>query len=102
MLKAPPVDEQQLQFQAFLGTAPGTAPQLTGLPPSLRALLPSAHAYDISFWDVASIIGSLVGLDSIQVIWDQMANLATGRSLILWCSRSLYWMYLPSSRPPQP
>ena len=79
MLKAPPVDEQQLQFQAFLGTAPGTAPQLTGLPPSLRALLPSAHAYDISFWDVASIIGSLVGLDSIQVIWDQMANLATGR-----------------------
>ncbi|AHI33131.1 hypothetical protein AU15_09780 [Marinobacter salarius] len=45
----------------------------------MRALLPSAHAYDISFWDVASIIGSLVGLDSIQVIWDQMANLATGR-----------------------
>lgn len=45
------------------------------------SLIPKAYAYEISFWDVASIISSLVGLDSIEVIWDQMGNMIAGRDV---------------------
>lgn len=53
-------------------------------PPSMlqsEALFPQAHAYDISFWDVAGIVGSLIGLDSIEVIWNQLGNMIAGRNV---------------------
>ena len=44
-------------------------------------LFPNAYAYDISFWDIASIVGTLIGLDSLGVIWDQVGNMLAGREV---------------------
>jgi hypothetical protein len=53
----------------------------TALAYTVDSLFPKAYAYDIGFWDVASIIGSLIGLDSLQVIWDQIGNMVAGRDV---------------------
>lgn len=45
------------------------------------ALFPAAQAYDIGFWDVVSIVKSLIGLDSLEVIWEQVGNMFSGREV---------------------
>lgn len=45
------------------------------------AVFPKAHAYDVDFMDIMSIAGSLIGLDSLQVIWDQMGNMIAGQDM---------------------
>jgi len=44
-------------------------------------LFPQAYAYEIGFFDVLSIVGSLIGLDSLQVIWNQVGNMFAGRDV---------------------
>ena len=73
---APAIDEAQ-----FASTYAGQSASQTALLYAVDTLFPRAYAYDIGFWDVASIIGSLIGLDSLQVIWDQIGNMAMGRDV---------------------
>ncbi|WP_415893760.1 hypothetical protein ACMXYN_04970 [Neptuniibacter sp. PT8_73] len=53
----------------------------SGLHQTGNFFINSAYAYDIGFWDVVEIVGSLVGLDSVGVIWDQLGNMVAGRDV---------------------
>jgi len=44
-------------------------------------LFPQAHAYSIDFWDAINVVSSLIGLDSLGVIWDQVGNMLAGRDV---------------------
>jgi hypothetical protein len=46
-----------------------------------EALFPKAHAYNIEFMDVVGIAASLIGLDSLQVIWNQIGNMLSGKEV---------------------
>jgi len=46
-----------------------------------EALFPKAHAYNVSFMDVVGIAASLIGLDSLQVIWNQIGNMLSGKEV---------------------
>ena len=46
-----------------------------------EALFPKAHAYNVSFMDVVGIAASLIGLDSLQVIWNQVGNMLSGKEV---------------------
>ena len=44
-------------------------------------LFPEAYAYDIGFMDILEIVASFLALDSLQVIWDQVGNMLSGRDV---------------------
>jgi hypothetical protein len=46
-----------------------------------EALFPKAHAYNVEFMDVVGIAASLIGLDSLQVIWNQIGNMLSGKEV---------------------
>ena len=46
-----------------------------------EALFPKAHAYNIELTDVVAIAASLIGLDSLEVIWDQVGNMLAGKEV---------------------